>query len=533
MSRRQNLISSILSEPITRRELIKRGGVAAASVSFLPYLAACVGSSTSQTRTPKVRMALANAFTGFDPGLVVEIGSVAVVRHIFDPLVRYDDVTGAYTPWTIPQFPQSTSSTTYETTLNPGLTFHDGSPVTPSDVAFTFEYALNPKTGSLVGALITPIQKVTTQGDKIIFHVAQPFNAFPKIIAGILIMPEKIFNAKGAQGFATSPVGSGPFTFGPTTPGKTVQLNRYKNYGGKYKVKLDQITFDYIVSDSTREVELLGGELDLIDQVPYLDYPTLSKNSSVKTGDRRSDLYVLIELNRNKKPFNDVRVRQALLYGMDRNAIIENAFGHDRGLIADSILPPDHPFYVKPQTTYPYDPNMAKSLLAEAGYPNGFNFELLTSTIPSISQVGTLLQSQLAKIGINATIKLTETEAGFSIVGSGSYDAYLAYSVPEAFGSDADVSYRIFDYGAGRDGFYGNYGAIGKKYDQYVDQGLLAGTEQGRIQAYAQAQEVMSSDVFNAFPLIWMDELGAWAPYISGYVPPAGAVPDLTNVSVG
>jgi peptide/nickel transport system substrate-binding protein len=522
---------------MSRRALLRRGGLLAASTgAFGPLLAACSGSkgggSTGATGAQEIEFGLANAFAGFNPALAPQVASLTIIRHVFEPLVRYDEFENALSPWMLQDFPQKNGSV-YEAALLPGLKFHDGSPVSPSDVAFTFEYMKDPKNGAFLGAFLAPIDKVETQGDKIQFTLTQDFAAFNALLSVITVIPEKIFSAQGNDAFSAKPVGSGPYSFGPTTPGSKVELDRYKGYKGRFKPTLDKIVFNYIVDDSTREVEILSNQLDVIDTVPYRDFDTLGKNASIETGSTLGDRHLVMETNHTATPFSDVRVRQALMYAMDRQAIIDSVFLGKYGAICDSLLPPDNPFFVQPSTTYRPDPERAKSLLREAGYPNGVDFQLLLSTIPYITQCGQLMKEQWEKAGLRATIRLTETEAGYGIVATKKYDVYVAYGVEYAFGTDPDIIYRIFLYGPNRVGFYGSNTPEEQQYDKFVDQGLLAATDDERKQAYGSAQNIVSETVTNNFPLIFAANLGAWRKGITGYRPGPGDIPNLMSTKVG
>jgi peptide/nickel transport system substrate-binding protein len=373
---------------------------------------------------------------------------------------------------------------------------------------------------------------VTASGDVVVFHLAHEFAAFNSLLSVVYVIPEKAFTTLGNDKFTARPVGSGPYSFGATQPGVSVVLNRYKAYKGRFKPKLDKITFNYVVDDSTREVQLLSNQLSIIDTVPFRDFSTLSSRSSIKTGATQGDRHLVLETNHTAGVMSDVRVRQALLYAMDRQAIINSVFLGKYAKISDSLLPPSNTFYIQPHTIYRPDPEKAKQLLAEAGHPNGVDFELLLSTIPYITSVGQLLQQQWAKAGLRAKIHLTETEAGYGIVATKKYDTYLAYGVEYAFGTDPDIIYRIFDYGANRTGFYGSDSPQERQYDKYVDQGQLASTNGARKAAYAQAQEIMSQIIMNNFPLLFVANLGAWQKPVTGYRPGPGDIPDLTSTSI-
>lgn len=530
--------SPYLSPRMTRRDLLRRGGLLLGAGVASPWLAACTSNSageaetTNETRPNELNMALSNAFVTYNPALSPQLASITVIRHVFEPLVRYHPVNQVLEPWMIEEFPTRTAPNTFEATLLSDMTFHDGSPVTAGDVVFTFEYMKNPDTGAFLGPFLAPIESVSTRGDTLIFKVVEEYAAFPSTLSIPYIIPEAVFNSQGNDAFQTAPTGSGPFKFADTTPGLSVTLERYEGYGGRAKPSLDTVLLEYIVEGSTREVELIAGEVDVIDQVPYRDFETLGAQEGIEAGATLGQRHMVLETNHVNGPFADQRVRQALLYGVDRQAMIDTVFLGQYGTICDSILPATDPFYVEPNTTYRPDPDRARSLLAEAGYPDGLEFELLLSTIPWISEVGTLMKDQLAQVGMNAQIKLTETEAGYGIVATGKYDTYLAYGVESALGSDPDVIYRVFSYGSNREGFFRSNTPDEQKYDSYVDEGLMAATDDERRAAYGQAQEIMSSTVMNNFPFIFAGNLGAWAGYVKGYTPPITDVPDFTSVSV-
>ena len=166
-----------------------------------------------------------------------------------------------------------------------------------------------------------------------------------------------------------------------------------------------------------------------------------------------------------------------------------------------------------------------------AGHPDGFEFELLLSTISWVSQLGTLVKEQLEAVGMTATIRLTETEAGYGIVATKDYDVYLAYGNWYAIGRHADIAYRTFNYGAGRDGFYGKVPGRDDRYDRLVDAAFAGKTEEEQIEGYAAAQDLFSEAILNAYAIMWPKVTGAWRSNIEGYEVPADDIPSLVTVS--
>jgi peptide/nickel transport system substrate-binding protein len=473
---------------------------------------------------------LANTFITFNPALSPQLGSITVIRHVFEPLMQYDDQQQTWVPWLLTAAPERTAPNTFTASVRPDATFHDGSPLTGADVAWTFEYYKNPDTGSFFSTFLQTIETVEASGQDLTITVTEELPNLHFALSVPMIMPQAAFEAAGPDAFAAQPVGSGPYTFVSQTPGQRVELARFDGYTGPVTGSLTDIAFNYILEDASRIAQLTAGQLDLIDGVPYRDLESLQAGN-LATDAVEGGRYVLIESNQFKKPFGDERVRQAMLYGIDRDTLIEAVFPGGNALIADSQLPPSHPYYQEPQTVYRYDPDRAKALLADAGYGDGFDYEMLLSTIPWITQLGTLMKAQLDEIGMRGSIRLTETEAGYGIVATKEYDIYVAYGNWYALGRFADVPYRAFNYGAGRDGFYGKVEGRDDEYDRLVDAAFAGATEEAQIAGYLAAQELFSKSVPNNYTILWAKITGAWQPYVQGYAPPPDDLPILTSVT--
>jgi peptide/nickel transport system substrate-binding protein len=531
----------VLARPMARRNFLRNSGLLLVGGGLAPsLLAACSSSSSGGTSTTTgsksqvLKSAILDTFTGFNPPTAGGLGDLDVTHHVFESLIQYSDPSlSTLAPWMIPSLPTKTGPTTYETTLLPGLTFHDGSPVTPSDVAFTWELILNPKTGSLYTAFMTLIEKVTTQGDKIVFNLSHDYGSFFQNIQMIQILPEKIYSAKGSAKFGNAPVGSGPFSFNASSTANTVNLDRYKAYKGTSKPKLDSLSFQTVVEDSTREVELIGGQLTVIEGVPASDMAPLSARPGIDTGAGFGGLMVALETDQNHPPFNNVLLRQALMYAIDRETIINTVFAGKYGRVTNSPLPPNNPYYVEPNPVYNYDIDKAKSLVAQAGYPNGLNFEFLVSTTPYLATMGPLIQESWRKAGLNATIRLVDIQAGYSLVGEKKkYDTFLVWGVNEAFGNDPDVYFRLSNYGPNRTAFYFINNPEYEKYDKLVDKGRLATTMSERKDFYGQAADIWSKEVSNFFAFINIASLNAWNSDVSGFTAPPNDVENFLNASI-
>jgi peptide/nickel transport system substrate-binding protein len=530
--------AKVLSREMSRRNFLRNSGlfVAAGGLSS-SLLAACSSSpshSTAAGGPQNVVSAILDTFTGYNPPTAGGLGDLDITHHVFESLIQYTDTAlTTLSPWMIPSLPQKTGPTTYQTTLLPGLTFHDGSPVSPSDVAFTYELILQPSTGSIYTTFLTLLEKVTTQGDNIIFELSQDYGAFFQNIQMIQILPQKIYTSMGGSKFGEAPVGSGPFKFEASSNANQVNLTRYKQYAGTAKPILENLSFETVLEDSTREVELIGGELTIIEGVPASDMAPLSTRPGIEIGDAFGGLMVALETDQTHPPFNNVLVRQAAMYAIDRQTIIETIFAGKYGRVTNSPLPPDNPYYVDPNPVYDYDIDKAKSLLAQAGYPNGLSFQFMVATTPYLQTMGPLIQESWAKAGLNATIRLIDIAAGYSIVGADQkYDTFLVWGVNEAFGNDPDVYFRLSNYGPNRTAFYFVNNAQYEQYDRYVDQGRLATSFEERKSYYAEAANVWSYEVSNFFAFINIAVLNAWNSDLVGYSPPPNDVENFLHAKI-
>src|SRR5215470_8685729 len=209
------------------------------------------------------------------------------------------------------------------------------------------------------------------------------------------------------ENFAKKPIGTGPFMFAEYQPQQFVKLVANKQYFRGAPV-LEEITFRYIPADSSRDLAFQSGELDMIygkqDQV-WMD--RTSKLPGVKVIAMEPGEESVLSLNITVKPLDDIRVRQAIAYAIDRKAIV--AFkGAGSSREAVSVVPSGYLGTDEKAPLYPYDPAKAKALLAEAGYPNGLTIKTIHTTLTGMQTLIEAVQAQLKKVGINLDIELVE-----------------------------------------------------------------------------------------------------------------------------
>ncbi len=315
-------------------------------------------------------------------------------------------------------------------TLRPGLKFADGSPLLPSDVKWSLDRARSKADGGEFAFLLASIASIDVQGDDtVILHMAHPdpvlLQALATFNAGI--MPEKLFMATPgatlldkAKAFADHPVGSGPFTMQSWKRNTEMVLVRNPYYwkpgaDGKALPYLDAVRFVIIPDDATRILKLKAGELDIAEFVPYSRVAELKGDASLNMVLFPAAQVNYFGLNArptlkdgSKNPLGDVRVRQALNYATDKNALIQ-VVSYGTGTPERSFMPMSTPLSYGPSPLYPYDIAKAKALLVEAGYPDGFEITglALAGSADDAAKFA-ILQQLWSQIGVKLKIEPLE-----------------------------------------------------------------------------------------------------------------------------
>jgi peptide/nickel transport system substrate-binding protein len=272
-----------------------------------------------------------------------------------------------------------TSPTTYEFTLRPGATFHNGDAVTADDVVFTFERVL--KDGGVGGqssprkGLLGPLQRVERVDDTTVrFVLERPFPVFLQALVHFQIVPRRYAQQVGDAAFAERPVGAGPFRFVQGAPNSQIVLQRYdRYYGGSPDLPpvgpapAAGAVFRMIPEPATRVAALKAGEVHIVEDLPIDVLADLARDPRVYVRTTEGTRVYGIELNNARPPFNNVRVRQAVNYAVNWDAILKNVYQGYGKRIATVFLPSGFGYNpnLKP---YPYDVARARQLLREAGY---------------------------------------------------------------------------------------------------------------------------------------------------------------------
>jgi peptide/nickel transport system substrate-binding protein len=310
-------------------------------------------------------------------------------------------------------------------TMRDGIKFSDGSPITTEDVKWSLERAAKPDNG-IWGFLIESIDHIDAPDDKtVVIALKHPDPAIVPALTvfNTQIMPEKAFEASPgdtdadkAKAFAEHPIGSGPFMFESWERGSEMKLVRNPYYwrmgdDGKPLPYLDGITFEVIPDDATRILKLKAGELDGAEFIPYARVDELNNDADLdmvlfpSTRVQYVTMNVRPELNGAPNPLSNEKVRQAMNYAVDKNAIIQ-VVTHGVGTQMTSYMSSATPLHVGTDPLYPVDVEKAKSLMKEAGFADGFSTSVLVLA-GNQDEIGiaTALQQMWGAIGIKLDLE--------------------------------------------------------------------------------------------------------------------------------
>jgi peptide/nickel transport system substrate-binding protein len=454
------------------------------------------------------------------PGLDPTAGAASAIRevtyaNIFQGLTRVDQ-TGKVAPdlaksWTI-----SPDGLTYSFTLQTGVTFQDGTPFDCSIVQFSYGRAAAPDSINAQKQLFAPIAKVAcpTPGEAVV-TLSHPTSTFLYDMAwgdAVMVAP------KTAAANKTHPVGTGPFMLSRWVPGDRIELVANPHYWGPAP-KLSAVTFRVIGDPAAATAALLSGALDAYPNFPAPEtVPKFQHDPRFTVDIGTTEGKVIMALNDARKPFNDVRVRRALAYALDRRAIIEGAYS-GLGTPIGSHYTPQDPGYVDLTGTYPYDPAKAKALLQAAGVAPGTTFTI-TLPPPSYAQRGgELIAAYLQQVGLNAKLQSVEWAKWLAQVFTQSdFDATV---IAHTESRDLDIYARPH--------YYFNYVSPAYKalYAHYI-----AATDPAKQIALVQAlQRQLATDEPNVF-LFALPKIGIWNVHLKGmWANDPMPINDVTGVS--
>ena len=353
---------------------------------------------TGRAATNELNIGIAQDFDSLDPHTMTAAGTKEVLFNVFEGLVKPTS-EGEIVPAVASEVVKSEDGLTYTFTLRPGVKFHNGNPVTVEDLVYSIERRWNSDDAAAILAALSVIDHLDHDDTTLTITLSEPSNEFLAAVMNAYIIPA------GYDKQATAPVGTGPYKFVSRTVQDSLVLERFADYWGN-PGKIDKVTFKILENAEGLVLGLQSGALDLVAHMSSDQTVQLSADDfGILEGSM--NLVQALYLNNKEKPFDDVRVRQALCYAVDKQAVIDLAFDGYGIPLGTSMFPSFGKYYDESLTDY-YTLNVekAKELLSEAGYPDGFE---MTITVPSNYtphvNTATVLVELLREIGVKATVQ--------------------------------------------------------------------------------------------------------------------------------
>lgn len=387
------------------------------------------------------------------------------------------------------------SPTLYEFELIQGIKFHNGMELKASDVKFTFDRMIQKKAPAAF--LVAALDRVEVTGPYTFkMHLKYPFGPFITHLAhtATSILCEAAVKAAG-DNYNRNPVGTGPFKFVEWRSSDSITLERYDAYF-KGPAKSKKVVFRIITENANRAIAIETGEADLAYDIDPRDFFNLYEQPGIVGLQSRGLSTAYLGFNAQKKPFDNVKVRQAVNYAINNESAIQ-VLWMGAAIRPRSPLAPNVQFARTDLAGYNHDPAKARQLLAEAGYPNGFKSTIWTNDNPIRIKYAEIYQEQLRQVGIEVSIEILEWSAYLTRTAAGEHDMFILGWV--AVTGDADYGmYALFhssQFGeAGNRTFYKN-----AELDRLLDEGRTSPDPEKRRQAYYRAQEIVINEAPWAF----------------------------------
>ncbi|GGA65010.1 ABC transporter substrate-binding protein [Ornithinibacillus halotolerans] len=441
-----------------------------------------------------------------DPHMAEASITYQVILNIFDGLL-VGDTDGSLKPALAEEYDISEDGLTYTFDIREGVTFHNGDPLTVEDIQYSFERLMGTHTGEPLSSNFENIDALETPDENtFVIKLKEPNSAFLTYLTALnsAILP-KSNDGKHNE----NPIGTGPFQYENYSPENNMVVVKNENYWKEGLPYLDKVTFVFQPDDQTALLSLQSGQIDLV-AVGAHRVPEVEDQFNLTYQDSNSVL--LVGFNHDREPFNDIRVRQAINYAVNKDDIIEATFSGYATKIGSNMSPAMADVYKEGlEDAYARDVAKAKDLLAEAGYPNGFQTTLsISSHAGMYTNVAQVIVENLKDIGIDVEIEVVEWGVWLERIYQGrDYDMTVIDFTGEL--SPYETIKRYIS-GAGNNFF--NF--ENAEFDELMQDVIVEQDADRQNELYGRAQEILSEEaaaVYLAdYQIIW-----ALNPELEGY----------------
>jgi peptide/nickel transport system substrate-binding protein len=463
------------------------------------------GDSPEGARGGTLVAAISGQPDQLDPQSTSAYASFQVLENVFDTLVEPDQQL-QFQPALATEWDTSEDGLTWTFTLREGVTWHNGREFVADDVVYSYNRIIDDELANAYR--FESVESVTAPDDRTVqIKVSRPT---PNLLANIgafkgtaIVARENVEDGSIGQ----NPIGTGPFSFESYAPGDRLTLVRNDDYWGD-EVKLDGVEFRFISEPTVALTNLQGGQVHWTDNLPPQQVDSLQDSEDITVEAVASNDYWYLAPNVKREPFDDPRVRQAMAYGIDREAITEAAtFG--LATPNQTAIPEGSVFYVD-YAPYERDVDRARSLLQEAGVTDLTVDLMVTNEYPETVTAAQVIQSQLEEVGITVEIRTLDFAAWLDQQGAGNFDMFM-------LGWLGNIDPDDFYYAQHRTGANFNFhGYSNPEVDQLLDSARAETDEDTRRGLYDQAVRLIVDDASYIY-LYNPQVVQGWTPDVEGY----------------
>jgi peptide/nickel transport system substrate-binding protein len=444
-------------------------------------------------------------------------GSIFVQMQIFEGLVEQVPTTLEPQAAIAESWEISPDGLTYTFHLRQ-TTFSNGDPITAEDVKFSLDRLFDPKIDASMGFLFGNVKGVTAVDASTVrveMKIVDPALLSELTLPNAVIVPQKVMQALGEDGFGENPVGSGPFMLKSWARGQKVELVRNPHYWRSGQPYLDGITFLAIPDDNARLLKVQSGEAQIGDNTPVSQVSRLNGVAGLKVLEEPSMSTWQVALNNTLKPLDDKLVRQALNYATPKQVINDVVYA-GTATIANSMIPILR-FWDKSVPPYPYDVEKAKQLMAQSSAPNGFSIPFVIQSGDVMeSQLATILQTEWAKIGVKLEIQSVDRATRLKRSAELDYGALTKPSTAQSSDITDDSEYAsiCFDGPSEWRGQHTGYNSA--EATRLTHEAATTADSAKRAGLYSQLQKLTMDDAMMV-PLLFAPQLTVVSDSVNGF----------------
>ena len=494
----------------------------------LVALVGCGGGGAPQSNTPPntLYVALDAEPPELDPNLSSAYVDRQVMASLYDKLVDIDE-NGEIVPMLAKSYDVSDDGKVYTFHLRDGIKFHDGTEFNAEAVKYNLERYQ--EEDSVRSTEVEPIESVEAVDEYTVrVTLSEPFAPFLAVLtdrAGIMASPKAIEENNGR--ISKDPVGTGPFKFVERVRGDHITVEKNPDYWQEGLPKIDKIEYRGIDDENVQYQNLQSGELDIIDSIPLVEFKELQESGDYNVSIEPGLGYQGVFLNVTQPPFDNKQLRQAVYRLVDRDAIVKAVLRNVGGEAGNSPFSEQSWAYSEESDSYPErSVEEAKTLLEEAGKPDGFSFTLKTDPSPINQQIGQVIQNNLKPAGID--VKLEQEEFGTLLDDStnGNFQAlFLGWS------GRIDPDLNIYDFTV-TNGDFNDSGYSNPEVDKLLNEARTTSDRDRRKELYGQVMEILHEDV----PYVYLYHNNqttdfAMQPTVQGFEPYPDGILRLAGVS--